>query len=49
MRVLEFMNDYDKLRSGKIPELSFIRALDLCGFKLNTQEVKAIVEKWVES
>ena len=33
--VLEFMVDYDKLRCGCIHVQSFVRALDLCGFKLN--------------
>ena len=42
MRVLEFMKDYDKLRSGHIPATSFRRALDLCGFGLGQAEVAAL-------
>ena len=42
VRVLEFMKDYDKLRSGRIPATSFRRALDLCGFSLGQEEVTAL-------
>ena len=42
VRVLEFMKDYDKLRSGRIPATSFRRALDLCGFGLEQAEVAAL-------
>ena len=42
MRVLEFMRDYDKLRSGRIPATSFRRALDLCGFGLGQDEVASL-------
>ena len=42
VRVLEFMRDYDKLRSGRIPATSFRRALDLCGFSLGQEEVTAL-------
>lgn len=42
VRVLEFMKDYDKLRSGRIPATSFRRALDLCGFGLGQAEVAAL-------
>ena len=40
--MLEFMRDYDKLRSGRIPATSFRRALDLCGFGLGQDEVTAL-------
>ena len=40
--MLEFMRDYDKLRSGRIPLTSFRRALDLCGFDLSPPEVTAL-------
>ena len=49
IRVLEFMRDYDKLRSGRIPCTSFRRALDLCGFGLSQMEVAALEERWVGS
>ena len=42
IRVLEFMRDYDKLRSGRISLTSFRRALDLCGFELSPPEVVAL-------
>ena len=45
MRVLEFMVDYDKLRSGNISVTSFRRALDLCGFSLTNDELYALVER----
>ncbi len=48
IRVLEFMADYDKLRCGRIPVPSFIRALDLCGFKLTPNEMNALAEKLVK-
>lgn len=41
------MTDYDKLRSGRIPSQSFIRALDLCGFKLTIEEIKSLVERYI--
>ena len=40
--MLEFMRDYDKLRSGRIPATSFRRALDLCGLSLGQEEVTAL-------
>jgi Ca2+-binding EF-hand superfamily protein len=48
VRVLEFMRDYDKLRSGRIPATSFRRALDLCGLGLGQEEVTAL-EKMYQS
>ena len=47
IRVLEFMKDYDKLRSGRIPVTSFNRALDLCGFGLSQAEVSALEKRYV--
>lgn len=49
MRVLEFMKDYDKLRSGRIPATSFRRALDLCGFCLGQDEVTALEREYAKS
>ncbi len=43
MRVHEWMRDYDKLRSGRMPKANFRRALDLCKFELNQSEL-AILE-----
>ena len=48
IRVLEFMKDYDKLRSGRIPVTSFHRALDLCGFGLSQAEVSALEKRYVQ-
>ena len=48
VRVLEFMIDYDKLRSGHIPATSFRRALDLCGFILNAEEIAALEDRCAE-
>ena len=42
IRVLEFLRDYDKLRSYRIPATSFRRALDLCGFNLSEAEMAAL-------
>ena len=47
IRVLEFMRDYDKLRSGRIPLTSFRRALDIGGFELSQEEVDALKDRWV--
>ena len=47
IRVLEFMRDYDKLRSGRISLTSFRRALDLCGFELSQPEVAALEKRLV--
>ena len=45
VRVLEFMRDYDKLRSGRISVTSFRRALGLCGFGLSQEEVATLEER----
>ena len=39
IRVLEFMRDYDKLRSGRMLKTCFARALDLCQLGLTKKEV----------
>ncbi len=44
--MLEFMRDYDKLRSGRMPLTSFRRALDLCGFGLSQNEVSALEQRY---
>ena len=49
IRVLEFMRDYDKLRSGRIPVTTFRRALDLCGFELTPVEVIALEKRYMYS
>jgi Ca2+-binding EF-hand superfamily protein len=49
IRVIEFMKDYDKLRSGRISSILFHRALDMCGFGLNTSEVKALASRYASS
>lgn len=49
IRVLEFMRDYDKLRSGRISRTSFRRALDLCGFGLNQAEVAALEGRFLSA
>lgn len=40
--MLEFLRDYDKLRSGYILCTVFRRALDLCGFGLTSSEVHVL-------
>ena len=45
IRVLEFMQDYDKLRSGWIPLTLFHRVLDICGFSLSPFEVAALGQR----
>ncbi|KAI8521606.1 hypothetical protein Bbelb_013600 [Branchiostoma belcheri] len=47
-RVLEWMRDYDKLRTGRMKKNSFRRALDLCKFELKPSEV-AILEREFQS
>jgi len=46
MRVLEFMRDYDKLRSGRMLKTSFRRALDLCKFELRESEVSILEDRY---
>lgn len=43
MRILEWMKDYDKLRSARMLKVNFRRALDLCKFELRESEL-AILE-----
>ena len=38
VRVLEWMRDYDKLKSGRITKINFRRAMDLCKFELSEPE-----------
>ena len=45
IRVLEFMRDYDKLRSGRMLKTSFRRALDLCRFELRESEVSMLEDR----
>lgn len=44
IRVLEFMRDYDKLRSGRILKTVFSRALDLAKLELQASEVAVLME-----
>lgn len=44
IRILEFMRDYDKLRSGRILKTCFARALDLCQLGLTKKEVAVLTE-----
>lgn len=44
--VLEFMRDYDKLRTGRISKENFRRALDLCKFELKESEIALIEDKY---
>lgn len=46
IRVLEFMRDYDKLRSGRMLKTSFRRALDLCRFELRESEVSLLEDRY---
>lgn len=48
MRIHEWMRDYDKLRSGRMPKVNFRRALDLCKFELLESEL-AILENHYQS
>ena len=38
----EFLKDYDKLRCGAVNLNIFSRAMDLCGFELSGEELRAI-------
>lgn len=44
VRVLEFLRDYDKLRSGRILKTCFARALDLCQLDLTKKEVDILTQ-----
>ncbi|XP_071105662.1 EF-hand calcium-binding domain-containing protein 6-like [Haliotis cracherodii] len=46
LRVLDFLKDYDKLRSGRMLKTSFRRALDLAGFELKESEVSLLEDKY---
>lgn len=46
LRVLDFMKDYDKLRSGRMLKTSFRRALDLCGFQLKESEICILEDRY---
>jgi Ca2+-binding EF-hand superfamily protein len=46
IRVLEFMRDYDKLRTGRMLKTAFPRALDLCLFQLTQPEVDALIARY---
>ncbi|XP_064617922.1 uncharacterized protein LOC135482031 [Liolophura sinensis] len=46
LRPLEFMRDYDKLRSGRMLKTSFRRALDLCRFELKESEISILEDRY---
>lgn len=46
IRVLEFMRDYDKLRSGRMLKTSFRRALDMCKFELRQSEASILEDRY---
>ena len=43
VRIVEWLRDYDKLRSGRVSKNNFRRGLDLCRFELAESEI-AILE-----
>ena len=45
--MLEFMQDYIKLHSGRIPVTLFRRALDLCRFPLSQEEVAVLEQRYL--
>lgn len=45
IRILEFMKDYDKLRSGRMLKASFRRALDMARFNLYESEIAILEDK----
>ena len=45
VRILEWLRDYDKLRSGRMVKPNFRRALDLCQFELAESELAIIEDK----
>ena len=45
--MLEFLHDYDKLRSHRMLATSFRRALDLCGFKLSQSEIEVLEDRYI--
>ena len=47
VRILEWLRDYDKLRSGRMVKSNFRRALDLCQFELTESELAIIEDQWV--
>ncbi|CAB4016979.1 uncharacterized protein LOC110234356 [Paramuricea clavata] len=49
IRVLEFMRDYDKLRSGRMLKTYFARALDLCQLGLTKKEVDILTKVYTSS
>ena len=45
VRVHEWLRDYDKLRSGRMPKHNFRRALDLCKFDLEESELNILEDQ----
>ncbi|EDO33216.1 predicted protein [Nematostella vectensis] len=46
IRVLEFMRDYDKLRTGRMLRANFIRAMDMCCLDLTKREIEIIMDRY---
>ena len=46
MRIYEFMKDYDKLKTGRVLESNFARALDLAGLGLKESEVHMLIDAY---
>ncbi|KAK2184430.1 hypothetical protein NP493_266g02009 [Ridgeia piscesae] len=46
VRILEWMKDYDKLRSGRMPKSNFRRALDLCRLGLYESELALLEDHY---
>lgn len=44
IRVLEFLRDYDRCNENVISRENFERALSVCGFDLNENEVETLKE-----
>jgi hypothetical protein len=44
IRVLEFMKDYDKLRTGRMTRVNFARAMDVSSLGLTKMEVEKIMD-----
>ena len=46
MRLYEFMKDYDKLKTGRVLEANFARALDLSGLGLKESEMTMLTQAY---
>ncbi len=48
VRVLEFIKDFDKLRSGRVLKTLFRRALDMCGFDLTQAHLLCLEQRYTD-